>query len=474
LAFDPFIQQVLQYPSIPSVDPDKNSSVLRSSNFAIDPTSVGWLNAVSAGIWSGAERYAQQPTCPSGNCKWEEYSSTGWCSKCQDATSYAKITDCELDAGQVDVDRLNTTVSCSVDFGRGNKFQVLGSHEHYAFVESSQMSGVLRSGNMSTIFKGVVWPLGLLNFNLSIPLDNETYAGVTNPVVALGNVHAQWCGEEAFEEGLCIKFAEECVLSLCTRRFETSVVNGTTNTTITNEDFGCLSQVYDDFGTVAIGTDTHCWQVGEPCADLHFTNLTSLDDYSGSRFCSDGIIVQTAQSAADTFMARPNVQGKLLTRLTGNQTAGLVTRDGRLVEGPATASSYTMEYITANGLGPVLAGVAASLTQQALLANTSEKVTGTVYTTETYVAVDWPWLIYPATLVLGAIVLLALTAMHSHRCGLRTWKSSMLPLLYRSLDPELLARQAVLQDVSKMTGVASKAKVTLVEASREDGVVLTQ
>jgi hypothetical protein len=76
--------------------------------------------------------------------------------------------------------------------------------------------------------------------------------------------------------------------------------------------------------------------------------------------------------------------------------------------------------------------------------------------------------------VLSAIALLALSAHHSHRCGLRIWKSSMLPLLYRTLDPDLLARQPVLHDVSTMTGVAGKAKVTLVETSREDGVVLTQ
>jgi hypothetical protein len=175
------------------------------------------------------------------------------------------------------------------------------------------------------------------------------------------------------------------------------------------------------------------------------------------------------------MMALPTLQGKLLTRLTGNQTGlWVIGGKGAFQEKDAITSSFTMDYITENGLGPVLAGVAASLTQQALLANTSEKVMGTVWTTETFVAVDWPWLIYPATLVLNSIILLALTALHSHRCGLRIWKSSMLPLLYRTLDPDLLAGQPVLHDVSTMTGVAGKAKVTLVETSREDGVVLTQ
>jgi hypothetical protein len=482
LAFDPFVQQILQYPGMPSPDPRKEASVLRSSNFAINATSTDWLNAISAGIWSGAERFAQQPSCPSGNCTWGEYSSTGWCSKCQDATSYATITDCEFDVDRLDFDRLNHTGFCSVDYGHGEKFQVLTSYRKEVITESAQLSSVHYPTNISTLCKGVVWPLALLNYNLSMPLANETYAGVTNPVVALGNVNIQRCDETALEKGLCITFAEECVLSLCTRQFETSVVNGTTETTITNENFGCLSQVHvddDHHGQVTPGIPTHCWGSGRACDDLHFTNLSSLlrdQDLShpGLEFCSDGIIVQdSGWPEKNDILGIPNVQGKLLTRLTGNQTADLSTGKG-FREDITTASSYTMEFINATGLGPVLAGVAASLTQQALLGNTSAKVTGPVLTIEAYVAVDWPWLIYPATLVLSSIVLLALTALHSHRCGLRIWKSSMLPLLYRTLDPDLLAQQPVLHDVSTMTGVAGKAKVTLVETSREDGGVLTQ
>jgi hypothetical protein len=487
LAFDPFIQQIVQYPSIPSVDAHKESSLVRSSTFAIEPSSTNWMNAVSAGIWSGAERFAQQSSCPSGNCTWEEYPSTGWCSKCQDAISYAKILDCKLDAVVLDIDRagwLYDTDSCSVDFGHGNKFQVLGTRSYEESMESSQLSGFGTRINSSIIFKSAVWPLGLLGDNLTMPLDNETYAGVTNPIVALGNVNVQRCDETALDKGLCITFAEECALSLCTRQFEPSVVNGTTNNMITNEDFGCLSKVHnDEASALPSGIKTHCWQAGEPCADLQYTNLTSIlaEDYTYPElgFCSDGIIVHTSPLPIDdgslaAIMARPTVQGKLLSRLTGNQTAWWSSTHGDVNEAATTASSFTMEYINATGLGPVLAGVAASLTQQALLANTSEKVIGTVWTTETIVAVDWPWLIYPATLVLSAIALLALTALHSHRCGLKIWKSSMLPLLYRTLDLDLLARQPVLHDVSKMTGVAGKAKVTLVDTSREDGVVLTQ
>jgi hypothetical protein len=461
LAFDPFIQQVLQYPSIPSIDPDQESSVVRTSKFAINATSADWLKAVDKGIRSNPEQYAQKPVCPSGNCTWGEYPTTGWCSKCQDATSYVKIIDCNgYSLGRDLPDR------CLIDFGHGKKIQVAGPWETYD-----------KLYERFTIFKAVVWPLSLLNTNFSLPLDNETYAGVTNPIVALGNIHLKPCSNGDLDEGLCITYAEECALSLCTRQSQTSVVNGTTNIDTLEEDFGCLSQIHQDSDEVTMGVNTHCWQAGKLCEDLDFVNLTSSNSpgfgnagQESLDYCSDGIVVQT-NTYSDT------VQSKLLTRLTGNQTSLWYRSDSSHFDesqSDTTTSSFTMDYITANGLEPVLAGVAASLTQQALLANTSEKVTGTVWTTETYVAVDWPWLIYPATLVLGAIIFLALTATHSHRCGLKIWKSSMLPLLYRTLDPELLSRQPVLHDVSTMTGVAGKAKVTLVETSREDGVVLTQ
>jgi hypothetical protein len=372
------------------------------------------------------------------------------------------------------VDRLNATNSCLVDFGHGNKFQVLGDWwtDQTRFEDMFGEVTIVAPIKV-TIVKSAVWPLRLLSDNLTLPLENEAFVGVTNPFVALGKITLQRCDEAALDKGLCITSAEECVLSLCTRHTEQSVVNGTTHTAFSNEDFGCLSKArLENPPKFIFDVDTYCWQAEKPCDNLHFSNFTSFGETHPLKwnldFCPDDIVVQS--SAFD-------VQGDLLTRLTGNQTARWSTfRDTypRISESVTTASSSAMDYITATGLEPVLAGVAASLTQQVLLANTSEKVPGTVYTTETYVAVDWPWLIYPVTLVLGSIALLTLTALHSHRCGLKIWKSSVLPLLYRTLDPDLLARQPVLHDVSTMTGVAGKVKVTLVETSREDGVVLTQ
>jgi hypothetical protein len=484
LAFDPFIQQILQYSSLPYLDSQQESSVLRTSKFAIEPFSADWLKAVDTGIRSNPEQYAQKPSCSSGNCTWAEYSTTGWCSKCQDAMPYVKLNDCDLSGYNFDVDPLNRTGSCSIDFGHGDTVQVL-SPPQSIYQNNTGFNTQSYTYNVSTLSTAVVWPLGLLNSNYSMPLDNKTYAGATNPIVALGNVHLKRCNEVAefsgLDEGLCITYAEECVLSLCTTLVETSVENGTPKIAFNDEDYGCLSQAYNE-SREYYDSDSLCWQAGKLCTDPNSVNNTPTQTQSSSPlisdFCSDGIIVQNrALSDSDNSDPSPrlsNVQGKLLTRLTGNQSARWIIGDkGGFREGYTQTSSFSMEYIIANGLEPVLAEVAPSLTHQALLANTSVEEIGAVWTIETFVAVDWPWLIYPAMLVLSSIVLLALTALHSHRCGLRTWKSSILPLLYRTLDPDLLARRPVLHDVSTMTGVAGGAKVTLVETSREDGVVLT-
>jgi hypothetical protein len=141
--------------------------------------------------------------------------------------------------------------------------------------------------------------------------------------VALGNVNLKLCEKGNLHGGLCVTYAEDCALSLCTKQTEMSVVNGTTNTKSIDEDFGCLSKVHEDSGYGTTGAKTHCWQAGTPCGDLEFVDLTSATidhtsptDYIGFDFCpddSDGIVVQT-----DTFT--DTVQDKLLARLTGNQT----------------------------------------------------------------------------------------------------------------------------------------------------------
>ena len=77
--------------------------------------------------------------------------------------------------------------------------------------------------------------------------------------------------------------------------------------------------------------------------------------------------------------------------------------------------------------------IAASITSH-MLSSSTARVSGSAYTTETYVRARWAWVILPVALVtLTAILLIATTALSAKR-DMAAWKSSALPALFRGLD----------------------------------------
>jgi len=128
-------------------------------------------------------------------------------------------------------------------------------------------------------------------------------------------------------------------------------VNGTTDTMITKTDSGCLSKIHDDLDWTGANANTHCWQSGDACDNLQFVNRSSFrvphssgeNPFRGFDFCSDGIVVHrpriTSHESLASLMAEPTLQGKLLTRLTGNETTRLVYQQGPSEENPLPAAT---------------------------------------------------------------------------------------------------------------------------------------
>ncbi|KAJ2984803.1 hypothetical protein NUW58_g5869 [Xylaria curta] len=91
LAFDPFAQQLLNYPTQTTVAADpasRASNIYRAQSFVVgrrpDRTYSEMLNRVSASSWgqlSEAENFAAAQ-CPTGNCTWDEFESLALCSAC--------------------------------------------------------------------------------------------------------------------------------------------------------------------------------------------------------------------------------------------------------------------------------------------------------------------------------------------------------------------------------------------------------
>lgn len=89
LAFDPFIQQILQFP-VRQVGDGSSTAVVEQAVLPFKPSDNvpdSFITAIETGFWS--ENFDLSPNCPSGNCTWPPFKSAGWCSRCENVTSTA-------------------------------------------------------------------------------------------------------------------------------------------------------------------------------------------------------------------------------------------------------------------------------------------------------------------------------------------------------------------------------------------------
>ncbi|KAK5690875.1 hypothetical protein LTR97_012038 [Elasticomyces elasticus] len=490
LAFDPFVQQILTYPTKMVFVPAAYSSVMRTPSYvAFDPGDDEWLNAISSGVWSGSTQLMRPPTCASGTCTWPEpVRSVGWCSKCVDALPYAKLTHCDYADVEGNGQPTNQTMQsangtkCIVDFGHGNKLQLLdpGKYRTEWLVDT----GVSLTQPDPIIAQHSVWHLGdhAVDYNKNDPgltvnhnvnsTPSEPFLSVTNPILTLGRVSVGLIDtNNGFSSIDHITEAEECVLSLCERTFNVSVVNATASFELLQTDYGTriwleTTETTETYGTnndpIRFQTNSSltCWQPGEAAYHVvNYTNIsTDLDamcDYAGAEtpyFCPSGL----------NWYCHPSSEGfayTLLERLAGN-----ITMASRGIN-PGGYNVDVTKWIIAQNLSTVLDSVAASLTQLGLSANTTDQVRGLAYQREVHVSVAWVWLSLPIALTLGSILLLIAAAVQSKRYKVKLWKSSVLPLLYHGFEDGRLGGNLVPEAVSGMAEVAGGEKMQIVGSS---------
>ena len=85
---------------------------------------------------------------------------------------------------------------------------------------------------------------------------------------------------------------------------------------------------------------------------------------------------------------------------------------------------------------------------------------------ETCVQVEWPWIAFPAGLVVLASLFLALTIWSTEQIpstisGRKVWKTSSLAVLFNGLDKGLLKRQGPMDKKSEMMDRAARLQVAL-------------
>ena len=87
---------------------------------------------------------------------------------------------------------------------------------------------------------------------------------------------------------------------------------------------------------------------------------------------------------------------------------------------------------------------------------------GTSYSLVSYVKVDWPWLVLPATLVLLSFPFLVVTILQSSRAKIKPWKTSTLATL-QGLGVELRDELGALDAEATMEKGAETLSVQLRE-----------
>lgn len=117
LAFDPFMQQVLRFP-VRQVDDTSVSASIQRAVLPFYPqvnTAPGFLiQPINAGAWTEGG-FGLDPICPSGSCTWPAFKSAGWCTKCENVTTTAKLVGCDISSINVNKPE-DQTIPCEVEF----------------------------------------------------------------------------------------------------------------------------------------------------------------------------------------------------------------------------------------------------------------------------------------------------------------------------------------------------------------------
>jgi hypothetical protein len=92
---------------------------------------------------------------------------------------------------------------------------------------------------------------------------------------------------------------------------------------------------------------------------------------------------------------------------------------------------------------------------------TTNRVTGYTTIPEAYVHVRWQWMIFPVALELATLTLFILVVIHSRREGVPIWKSSILAIIYHSVEELRNERSPPTERLSDMQSAAEATAVGL-------------
>lgn len=416
LAFDPFIQQIISYPTRLVAMPNGNPTAKRLEFFAPD---MEYDFVYTSGLWSDDTMLS--PSCPSGNCTWSKFRSSGMCSQCSDITNSMNL-ECE-NTGNIShpIQEINETsqlinVTCHLTPPQGNPTQFTQTFYFSSLSESSYKT----SGVSCNIFSA--WDPNDMSSRLGYT-GSRPFTWPGNPLVVVAYVETGYNEDylhSDFISGIKVEKATECSLELCLLENEISVENGTPDMITSVLDYGEL--FWRSRPTPSAPWEkTLCWKpTSGPSDTIIFENSdpTEMDvELSPVEFAFCGISYKVS--------IPENV-------FEGSVSKDYIRRsDGSLESGPPFGDPNTLR-IGSVGLDLIMSNVTKHMNKEALRINGSD-VHGITFAIEVFVEAQWLWLILPIILVVSGTIFITLVILENRKSGRSLWKSSVLAFFYHGL-----------------------------------------
>ncbi|CAK3983572.1 Hypothetical predicted protein [Lecanosticta acicola] len=512
LFVDPFTQQVLHYSDCNIPHPFGVATIPRSNIFMGNGTHVGaGLISITSREQAALEAGVVAPggqvdiRCSSGNCTFPDFETIGYCSRCIDLSQEIQVRVQDLvQEGALTSYRVNTSIPAKSPQGPDNFFEV--------DPELSNLYEPWNGTNYATDFAafGVLskhhyrFLVGVLGPEFGVSTADDF---TIRPYDPLGRLQTFNCSDAATNNTWRCHATgyAECSLYPCIKTYNATVTNGILHETrIAESPLNFDENVQDSDAYTAVNTS--CLLSSEKhflTKDLNYTigpnslwvpyNFSGNLDYKGkipayisnsselndfeyniqSRGCVYGLSMQFDLSLGVVY-ANSSWTGSL----TGyrNNYGGLSRFSGPQI----LQTLYNWGDFSFERTQDVFKNISESLTRhmrQSGLAqngydrddyNFTRPSQGQAYVDKTCLSVQWAWLNLPAVLIVGTWVFFAATTLIGRgniTSEARTWKSSILPLIFCGPQQQSESRSA-LRDVQEMERFAARMDVQLV---KEDG-----
>ncbi|KAI1145009.1 hypothetical protein F4825DRAFT_467683 [Nemania diffusa] len=495
LAFDPFTQQVITYPTQTRItyNPTTQPSNISRAKTYVTGDSNPFLSAtlavekiVAGALWDSSSDHNGLPVahCPTGNCTWGEFESLALCSSCQNRTDL-EISGCSLSWNASEVQQainsssseyyFSVTRNCSLEFPT-DLFCDLPT-------EFSIEAHVWK--NDSNFYW---WPFILDYPSHLFAASSATEISTDDGSQSLGDwnplkfCHIQTYREKTGDiEAISIKQATACQLTPCAKNYSFSVSNGTPRLKTLGERYG--SWYFNITGLLFSNGGLYDAETGLPFErDLksswsdvvgengRLVNLTTA--HSPYKFSSTPFTI-----SADDWPPLGNLnnlltgQIRIYNQFADDERNSISTLSGFQFKEqffvsqdvqPSSSDPQSLlnlhQIANKGGLTWAIPQIAGRLSKF-IREKDGIPVPGKSYGVVKVVKVRWYWLSLPAvTWIIGTGFFIT-TMWVCSRDGQMLWKLSSLPLIYHGFDAgDLEAINTTSNEIDKVSGMEGLAK----------------